>query len=77
MNARRLGVTGVLSCLLVTPISHAIQRDDSDTRSKVLDYIEPYVQMRDFSGSVLVAHKGKVLVREAFGYADVEQQVPN
>lgn len=77
MNTRGVGVTLVMTCLLMPPSSNAVQRDDSAIRAKVLDYLEPYVQMRDFSGAVLVAHKGKVLVREAFGYEDFERRVPN
>lgn len=77
MSVRRPSVMLVLTSLLVSPFSNADQQDDRAIRAKVLDYLEPYVQMRDFSGSVLVAQKGKVLVREPFGYADFEQQVPN
>jgi CubicO group peptidase (beta-lactamase class C family) len=43
---------------------------------RVDEYMAPFVEMHDFSGAVLVAHRGKVVVRRAYGYADRERRVP-
>jgi D-alanyl-D-alanine carboxypeptidase len=39
-------------------------------------YMEPLVRMNDFSGAVLVARRGKIMARRAYGLASVEQRVP-
>lgn len=44
---------------------------------RVDDFIQPYVDRRDFAGAVLVARDGKVLLRKAYGEASVELHVPN
>lgn len=77
MSTRSHCLVSVLACLAATPVADPARADDSKVRAKVLEYLEPIVQMRDFSGAVLVAHEDNVLVREAFGYADFERKVPN
>lgn len=45
---------------------------------KSLDnYMQAQAKLNEFSGSVLVAHKGKVIYEKAFGFADRELNVPN
>ncbi len=39
-------------------------------------YVGPYVRMRDFSGTVLVARGGRVLVDRAYGLASYELGLP-
>lgn len=39
--------------------------------------VQAYVQAESFSGSVLVAHKGTVLLSKGYGMANYELQVPN
>lgn len=38
-------------------------------------YVAPLLEMRDFSGTVLVARRGKVLVARGYGFADFERKV--
>lgn len=40
-------------------------------------YLEPFVATNNFSGSVLIAQKGEVLLSRGYGYADVAREVPN
>ncbi|HSY52151.1 MAG TPA: serine hydrolase [Thermoanaerobaculia bacterium] len=47
----------------------------SSISAQVDRYVQPLVEMRDFSGVVLVARAGHVLVRRAYGLASQELQV--
>lgn len=40
-------------------------------------YLDPYVQSGNFSGSVLVESKGKVVFQKAYGFADRENKILN
>jgi CubicO group peptidase (beta-lactamase class C family) len=44
---------------------------------KVDHYLEPYLQMQDFSGCILVAKQGEVLTRKCYGNANYELSVAN
>ncbi len=52
-------------------------RPDEALTAKVDEYVRPYVEMRDFSGAILIAKEGRVLVRKAYGMANFELGVPN
>jgi len=45
--------------------------------SKVDKYIDVYLRKGHFSGSILIARKGKVLVSKGYGKANFEHDVPN
>jgi CubicO group peptidase (beta-lactamase class C family) len=38
-------------------------------------FVAPYVTMRDFSGTILIARAGRVLVSRGYGFADFERRV--
>ncbi len=59
-----------------SPARPADTRDES-VAAKVDQYVKPYVDMRDFSGAILIARDGQVLVRKAYGMANFELGVPN
>src|SRR5260370_30030626 len=40
-------------------------------------YLAPFTQMKDFSGAVLIAKGGKILVRKGYGMANYELDIPN
>src|SRR5215510_9878175 len=46
-------------------------------QSKVDAYIRPFVEIKGFSGVVLIARRGEVLVRKGYGMANYELGVPN
>lgn len=48
-----------------------------DIAAKVDEYINAYVDMEIFSGSVLVAKAGEILVSKGYGPANIEHGVPN
>jgi CubicO group peptidase (beta-lactamase class C family) len=54
----------------------ALRAEPSFTQ-KVDRYLEPYLQMQDFSGCVLVAKQGQVLTRQCYGNANYELNVSN
>lgn len=52
----------------------------SQTRSIEIEvdrYLAPYIQMKDFSGAVLIARNGEVLLRKGYGMANTELGIPN
>jgi CubicO group peptidase (beta-lactamase class C family) len=48
-----------------------------DIESKVDEYVNAYVKMGRFSGSILIAQNGEVLVSKGYGMANYEHDVPN
>lgn len=44
---------------------------------KVDEYINPHIQMERFSGSILIAQKGEILLSKGYGMANYEHNVPN
>ncbi len=46
-------------------------------QSKIDDYLSEITKLKSFSGTVLVAEKGNILLHKGYGYADYEQAVPN
>jgi len=48
-----------------------------ETESKVDEYINAYLKMGTFSGSILIARKGIVLFSKGYGMANYENDVPN
>lgn len=45
--------------------------------SAVGNYLKPYVERKDFSGAILIAHRGKILISKAYGMANYELGFPN
>jgi CubicO group peptidase (beta-lactamase class C family) len=48
-----------------------------DMEKKVDEYIEAHIKNGTFSGSILIAHDGKVLLNKGYGMANIENDVPN
>jgi len=48
-----------------------------ETESKVDEYINAYLKMGTFSGSILIARKGTILLSKGYGMANYENDVPN
>jgi len=45
--------------------------------SAVDNYVKPYVERKDFSGAILIAQRGKILVSKGYGMANYELGIPN
>jgi len=48
-----------------------------DIAAKVDEYISPYLKIGNFSGSILIAKEGRILLSKGYGMADLEHDVPN
>jgi CubicO group peptidase (beta-lactamase class C family) len=66
---------GTLPCSAQETPSHHVT-SARDLQSRVDAYVNPYVRMRDFSGVVLMAHQGRVLLNRAYGFASYELGLP-
>jgi CubicO group peptidase (beta-lactamase class C family) len=44
---------------------------------KIDKYIHPYVETNNFSGTILISRKGRIIYHKAFGLANREFEVPN
>ena len=67
----------LMVAVLVCLIPSAAASQDRSVEAEVDRYLAPYVQMKDFSGTVLIAKMGKVLVRKGYGLANYELGIPN
>jgi CubicO group peptidase (beta-lactamase class C family) len=48
-----------------------------DKVQKIDEYAQKYYELGQFNGSVLVAEGGNIIYSKGFGYADVENKIPN
>jgi CubicO group peptidase (beta-lactamase class C family) len=68
----------VALCLIVAASGAAQARDaGQDLSAKVDEYVNGLVKANQFSGSILVARDGKVLVSKGYGMANLEDETPN
>jgi CubicO group peptidase (beta-lactamase class C family) len=67
--------TVLLSATIV--LAPFIPLSNLDISSKLNEYMEAQVKANRFSGSILVAQKGKVLLAKGYGLARVESNDPN
>ncbi len=54
-----------------------LSAQQNDVQQKVDEYIDAYVQMNQFSGSILIARNGHILVSKGYGYANYEFNIEN
>jgi len=62
-------------CLGRTPANG--HRDDAALSQKVDAYLRPYLDLNGFSGSILIAKGGRILLSKGYGLANYEWNVPN
>lgn len=68
----------IFMLLLMSSLLYAGQDHGSLTLGNRIDaYVLPYVQSNNFSGAILIARAGKVLVRKGYGMANFELAIPN
>jgi CubicO group peptidase (beta-lactamase class C family) len=63
--------------LLVSGIGGCQDLPDGQIASRLEVYLKPFVETGNFTGSVLVARKGRVLFRHSYGMANYELRVSN
>jgi CubicO group peptidase (beta-lactamase class C family) len=50
---------------------------DSDIETKVDAYVKPYIDAGGFSGAILMAKNGRIMLEKGYGMANYELDVPN
>jgi CubicO group peptidase (beta-lactamase class C family) len=58
----------LVACVIKTP---------QDCTAQIDAYLSQLTQEQEFSGSVLVARDGQILISKGYGMADIENQTPN
>lgn len=66
----------LIACLCFCQIS-SLWAQQNDIQAKVDDYIDPYVQMNQFSGSILIAKNGHILVSKGYGHSNYQFSIEN
>jgi CubicO group peptidase (beta-lactamase class C family) len=83
MNPKRLFCLLLLSFLALTAPAAgqtgagARREGTKNIEAEVDAYVKPYLEMGGFSGSILIARGGKVLLKKGYGMANYELGVPN
>ena len=75
ISARAL-IPVLLASFLLTTIT-AMPTSAQVLEARVDRYLEPYLQTGNFSGSVLIARKGKILLAKGYGLASRDDKVAN
>ncbi|RKY89784.1 hypothetical protein DRQ09_00795 [candidate division KSB1 bacterium] len=81
MKFRRFVLFFIALFFLVSPGSNVyLQTHQNKVKSfeaKVDEYIKAYLDGGNFSGSILIAREGKILICKGYGMANYELNVPN
>ena len=72
-----LGILFLTNFCSRRPGSQSPITENSGLETKVAAYIKPYQDLGGFSGSILMAKGGEILVNKGYGMANYELQVPN
>ncbi len=78
--ANAVGIVPVLVCVFVSTFGQKLPTRPTvpaGLESKVDAYVKPYLDIRGFSGAVLLAKNGRVLLRKGYGMANNELSVLN
>ena len=74
----RIATTLVIPCVFLFACLAAGQKvNDSRIASQLEAYLKAFAETGNFTGAVLVARKGRVLFRGAYGMSNYELRVPN
>ncbi len=63
--------------LIVLLFVYSTSYSSQTLQERVDEYISAHVKMGKFSGSILIAQNGEILVSKGYGMADYEHDVPN
>src|SRR4030095_1248039 len=73
-------IYALLIALLITAAPGGGQTSSpkpTDLEAKVDAYVRPYLEIKGFSGAILIASKGRVLLRKGYGMAEYGLEAPN
>ena len=74
MKKRKIIIIGFLVLIL---LGTNMIKAESNIKNQIDDYISTYTEISTFSGSVLIAKDGKVIINKGYGKADIELDVNN
>src|SRR5947209_17432614 len=75
---KSFAVASQIACLLLfTSIACCQEVPDRQIGDRLRVYLKPFVESGNFTGAVLVARRGKVLLRQGYGMASYELSAPN
>jgi len=78
MTRLKIGIISTCGIFtLITLLLFSVSCLAQDVATKVDEYINAQTKLGAFSGSVLIAHGGKVLLSKGYGMANLELGVPN
>jgi CubicO group peptidase (beta-lactamase class C family) len=79
MNIKTVACFLSLALLLPTSALRAStgKVNEQSLEAKVDAYVKPYLEMKAFSGTILIARKGKIVLEKGYGMANYELNVPN
>src|SRR6267378_5020585 len=70
-------IVGLLVCVILTASRARASDRVPSLEAEVDAFVQPYMEGNNFSGSILIARQGKVLISKGYGMADYELSVPN
>ncbi len=73
-NTRAVILTIIISCVMMTSLTSL--STESGIEAKTDEYIHAWMKINRFSGAILLARDGKVLVNKGYGLASYEHEVP-
>lgn len=80
MRAIRMSMRGaaiIVNSLLLLFVLSTTTCVAQDIEAKVDEYVGTYLKEGNFSGSILIAKEGRILLSKGYGIADLEHDVPN
>ena len=79
-NSRRATLAALLFALIFSNLAPARAQAPAqapDPTAKIEEYMNAVMKAENFSGSILVARRGRPIVAKGYGMADFENRVPN
>ncbi len=76
-RSRVVAIECFVCALLLTAIAASENQPDTRFATRLESYLKPFAESGNFTGSVLVARKGRIVFRHAYGMANYELQVAN
>jgi CubicO group peptidase (beta-lactamase class C family) len=76
MNMRSVAVRLLCSFVFLSSTCLCVTGQDDQIARRADEYLVQRMNMGSFSGAVLIAKHDRVLLRKAYGYADVERKIP-
>ncbi len=77
MRARAFLITILISALLSVVLAVPSDESRSAIAARMDAFIQKYTELEQFNGSVVVAKGGEVILKQGYGMANFEWQIPN